>query len=64
MCGGMVMRARETGQKNSVVKLGVVKTEGGSVTWFDLTARFGEEAYLARVKWLPDNTLIIQVQGR
>jgi len=52
------------GQKNSQVKLGVVPTMGGSVKWFDLTARFGDDAYLARVKWLPDNTLIIQIENR
>ncbi|KAJ1490770.1 dipeptidyl peptidase IV N-terminal region-domain-containing protein, partial [Baffinella frigidus] len=49
---------------NPMVKLGVVSTEGGEVRWLDLEASFGPDLYLPRVKWLPDNTLIVQVQNR
>lgn len=45
------------------MKLGVVGVKGGEVMWFDLTRRFGDDIYLPRVKWLPDNTLIVQVRN-
>ena len=33
-----------------------------STRWLDLEASFGADFYLPRVKWLPDNTLIVQVR--
>jgi dipeptidyl-peptidase-4 len=48
------------GAENARVRLGVVSTAGGSVTWLDLA---GAE-YLARVNWRPDGQLLAQVQPR
>ncbi len=52
------------GASNPVVRLGVVATTGGGVRWFDLTSRFGADFYLARVKWFPDMSLVLQIQNR
>jgi dipeptidyl-peptidase-4 len=52
------------GAANPVVRLGVVATAGGDVRWFDLTSRFGADFYLARVKWFPDMSLVLQIQNR
>ena len=52
------------GASNPRVRFGVVNSDGSSLQWYDLTARFGEDIYLARVKWLPDNSAIIQIQNR
>lgn len=52
------------GAANPIVKLGVVATSGGDVRWFDLTQRFGADIYLARVKWFPDKSLVLQIQNR
>jgi dipeptidyl-peptidase-4 len=52
------------GASNPIVRLGVVGVDGGEVTWFDLTSRYGADLYLPRVKWLHDNTLVVQVQNR
>ena len=52
------------GTANPVVRLGAVSTAGGDVRWFDLTQAFGPDFYLARVKWLPDGLLMLQVQNR
>ncbi|MCG3134560.1 MAG: Dipeptidyl aminopeptidase 4 [Planctomycetes bacterium] len=48
------------GQANAKVRLGVVARTGGPVTWMDLR---GAE-YLARVRWMPDGSLLAQVQDR
>ncbi len=51
------------GQPNARVRLGVVPREGGSPpVWMDL----GDDAdiYLARVSWLPDGSLVAQVENR
>ena len=52
------------GTANPIVRLGVVPTSGGEVLWFDLTARFGPDIYLARVKWFYDGSLVLQIQNR
>eukprot|EP00960_Hanusia_phi_P014932 441905-Hanusia_phi.AAC.4 len=52
------------GTSNPRVRFGIVNSDGSSLQWYDLTARFGEDIYLARVKWLPDNTVVIQIQNR
>ena len=52
------------GAANPIVKLGVVSTAGGDIRWFDLTQRFGDDVYLARVKWFPDKSLVLQIQNR
>lgn len=54
------------GSANPKVKLGVVRTSGGSTTWFDLRGRFGDDddGYLTRINWLPDGTLLAQVENR
>lgn len=50
------------GGANAHVRLGVVSRGGGEPIWMDL----GEEKdiYLARVDWLPDGTLAVQVENR
>lgn len=55
------------GETNVGVRLGVVPATGGSVRWMDVHVGRGgspeaeEEEYLARVMWLPDNSLAVQV---
>lgn len=55
------------GETNVSVRLGVVPATGGSVRWMDVHVGRGgspeaeEEEYLARVMWLPDNSLAVQV---
>src|ERR1700743_514645 len=52
-----------TGGPNVLVKLGVVDTATGAVTWIDLGSE--PDIYLARVDWLPDGkTLAVQRQSR
>lgn len=50
------------GTDNAKVRLGVVSAKGGSVRWLE----FGtdEERYLARVDWLPDDRLAVQLENR
>ena len=49
------------GQENARVRLGVIPVQGGETRWLDL----GDNAeYLARVNWLPDGRLAVQVQNR
>lgn len=57
------------GAANVKVRLGVVSCFGGEVTWVDLLCggkkqNCGEEEYLARVNWMPDNNLMAQVLNR
>ena len=53
------------GTENAAVTLAVVSSEGGEPTWMDLSAGGAlEVAYLARVNWMPDGTLLAQVQDR
>jgi dipeptidyl-peptidase-4 len=59
------------GAPNPKVKLYTVSTKEvdavdgvPSPTEFDLTGPFGEDFYLARVKWMPDGMLVVQVMDR
>ncbi|XP_042481268.1 dipeptidyl aminopeptidase 4 [Macadamia integrifolia] len=57
------------GTSNVKVRLGVVPTSGGPVTWMDLLCGGEDEAnideeYLARVNWMPGNILTAQVLNR
>ncbi|KAH7295323.1 hypothetical protein KP509_27G042600 [Ceratopteris richardii] len=57
------------GNANVKVRLGVVPSGGGDVVWTDLHCGNGnegdnEEEYLARVSWMPDNSLVAQVLNR
>ncbi|XP_026658569.2 dipeptidyl aminopeptidase 4 isoform X2 [Phoenix dactylifera] len=57
------------GAANAKVRLGVVPAFGGEVTWMDLLCGVpnqnnGDEEYLARVNWMPDNSLTAQVINR
>jgi len=53
------------GAKNAVVELAVTSSSGGDPVWMDLTAGGAVEAeYLARVHWMPDGSLIAEVQDR
>ncbi|XP_074592762.1 uncharacterized protein LOC141848613 [Curcuma longa] len=57
------------GAANVKVRIGVVPASGGEVTWMDLICGLSGEAggdaeYLARVNWMPDNSLIAQVLNR
>ncbi|MGB3717342.1 MAG: S9 family peptidase [Candidatus Promineifilaceae bacterium] len=50
------------GKANARVRLGVVPVTGGEPVWMDL----GDDAdvYLARVAWLPDGSLGVQIENR
>ena len=50
------------GAANARVRLGVVARDGSEPVWM----RFGGDAddYLARVDWMPDGSLLVQVQDR
>jgi dipeptidyl-peptidase-4 len=48
------------GEKNAVVRLGVVPAAGGKPVWMDL----GGAEYLARVDWLTDGRLAAQLENR
>jgi dipeptidyl-peptidase-4 len=50
------------GAANARVRLGVVTTSGGPMTWLDLGA--DQDVYLARVDWHPDGRLFVQVLAR
>jgi len=58
------------GAANAKVRLGIVSRTGGAVQWLDLGAtgiaqgRDPEDLYLARVHWMPDGTLLAQVENR
>ncbi|KAH7543847.1 hypothetical protein ACOSP7_031341 [Xanthoceras sorbifolium] len=56
------------GASNVKVRLGVVSTAGGPITWMDLlcggTDQLYEEEYLARVNWMHGNILTAQVLNR
>ena len=57
------------GAANVKVRLGIVPALGGEVTWMDLLCGAQEkdnddEEYLARVNWMPDNSLTAQVLNR
>jgi dipeptidyl-peptidase 4 len=48
------------GQSNATVRLGVVPLAGGEPRWMDL----GKFEYLARVAWMPDGSLTVQLEDR
>ena len=50
------------GEPNARVRLGVVSADGGDPVWMDLGD--DEDIYLARVDWMPDRSLCVQVQNR
>ena len=59
------------GAANPKVRLGVVATGGGACgegppqpVWFDLSAPFGDDFYLARLDWAADGSMLAQVQSR
>ncbi|XP_020097438.1 uncharacterized protein LOC109716420 isoform X1 [Ananas comosus] len=57
------------GAANVKVRIGVVPACGGQPTWMDLLCGSqdrtdSEEEYLARINWMPDNSLIAQVLNR
>ncbi|GJM90913.1 hypothetical protein PR202_ga07238 [Eleusine coracana subsp. coracana] len=57
------------GAANVKVRLGVVRSNGGEVTWMDLlcgepNGAHSDEEYLARVNWMTNNTLAVQVLNR
>ena len=57
------------GASNVRVRLGVVSSSGGPITWMDLLCGGkdqpeGDEEYLARVNWMTGNVLTVQVLNR
>ena len=57
------------GQANAKVRLGVVARAGGEPIWMDVggpdaTLPTAEHEYLARVDWLPDGSLVAQLENR
>jgi dipeptidyl-peptidase 4 len=50
------------GQANARVRMGVVDRQGGSPIWMDLGPE--TDIYLARVHWLPDGRLLVEVENR
>lgn len=54
------------GASNVKVRLGVVSSVGGPITWMELLCgeKENEEEYLARVNWMHGNVLIAQVLNR
>lgn len=59
-----------SGQANAKVRLAVVPRTGGTPRWLDLNAtgiageRDPDDIYLARVHWMPDGTVLAEVQNR
>ncbi len=57
------------GQANARVRLGVIAATGGEPMWMDLsgadaTLPTAEHEYLARVAWLPNGSLAVQLENR
>lgn len=50
------------GQANAHVRLGVVSIDSGEPVWMDLGAE--QDIYLARVNWLADGQLAVQIENR
>ena len=50
------------GEPNARIRLGVVSVSGGDPVWMDLGD--DEDIYLARVDWMPDGSLCVQLQNR
>ncbi len=52
------------GAANASVRLAVVPVSGGKARWLDVDVGAGGDCYLARVEWMPDGTLVAQVEDR
>ncbi len=52
------------GAANASVRLGVVSVPDGEARWLDLDVGAGGDCYLARVQWMPDGSLVAQVEDR
>ncbi|CAN6216823.1 unnamed protein product [Urochloa humidicola] len=58
------------GQANAKVRLGVVPSHGGEIMWMDVLcgdqnkSSSGEEEYLARVNWMHNDVIAVQVLNR
>ncbi len=55
------------GEANARVRLGVVPRAGGATTWMELGLSGSDEVedlYLARVHWMPDGSLLAQIENR
>ncbi|XP_052143895.1 uncharacterized protein LOC127763284 [Oryza glaberrima] len=57
------------GAANVKVRLGVVSSHGGEITWMDLlcgepNSIHGDEEYLARVNWMHNSAIAVQVLNR
>src|SRR3546814_21083036 len=56
------------GQPNARVRVGVVPADGSGAAaprWLDLDATdIGEDRYVARVTWVADGMLVVQLQSR
>ena len=50
------------GDPNARVRLGVVSVAGGDPVWMDLGD--DDDIYLARIDWMPDGSLCVQLQNR
>jgi dipeptidyl-peptidase-4 len=50
------------GERNAVLRLGVVGAGGGAVTWMDLGD--DDDQYIARVAWRPDGVLATELLAR
>ena len=50
------------GEPNARVRLGVVASSGGDPVWLGMGD--DEDIYLARVDWMPDGSLCVQLQNR
>lgn len=50
------------GEANAIVRLAVTAVDGGEPVWLDLSEY--EDVYLARVNWLPDGRLTVQILNR
>ncbi|KAL5726954.1 dipeptidyl-peptidase IV [Ranunculus cassubicifolius] len=58
-----------TGTSNAKVKLGVISSSGGPVTWMELlcgeqNSPSSDDEYLGRVNWMPGNVLTAQILNR
>ncbi len=52
------------GADNAKLKLGIVARTGGETTWVDLRMDGEDEIYLARVHWMPDGSLVTEIENR
>ena len=53
------------GADNARVRVGVVPSAGGKLRWLEVSdAEWGQDFYIARVDWMPDGSLTVQVEDR